>query len=112
MAILGRFPIAALVVIGSPVTYFFIQLYDARMLLYERQKLGLISDLESSKHPPELRMGSLWLLVTNFFFVHLLYLESMIGKLPRNAHYQSAFGDIAREQFSKEGVLYLDLFSS
>lgn len=34
----------------------------------------------------------------------------MIDKLPPNAHYQSAFGDIAREQFSKEGVYYLDLW--
>lgn len=34
----------------------------------------------------------------------------MIDKLPRNAHYQSAFGDIAREQFSKEGVFYLDMW--
>ena len=34
----------------------------------------------------------------------------MIDKLPRNAHYQSAFGDIAREHFSKEGLFYLDLW--
>ena len=34
----------------------------------------------------------------------------MIDKLPRNAHYQSAFGDVAREHFSKEGVFYLDLW--
>ena len=64
MAILGPFHIAALVVIGSSAAYFFTQLYHARMLLYERQNLGLVSDLESSKYSPELRMGSLWLLVT------------------------------------------------
>ena len=64
MAVLVPFLIAALVVIGSSAAYFFTQLYHARMLLYERQKLGMVSDLESSKHPPELRMGSLWLLVT------------------------------------------------
>lgn len=46
----------------------------------------------------------------NFLFGHLLYLKSMIDKLPRNAHYQSAFGDIAREHFSKEGVFYVDLW--
>ncbi len=34
----------------------------------------------------------------------------MIDRLPSNAHYQSAFGDIAREHFSKEGVFYLDLW--
>ena len=34
----------------------------------------------------------------------------MIDKLPPNAHYQSALGDIAREHFSKEGVYYLDLW--
>ena len=34
----------------------------------------------------------------------------MIAKLPSNAHYQSAFGDIAREHFLKEGVFYLDLW--
>lgn len=43
-------------------------------------------------------------------FGHLLYLKSMINKLPRNAHYQSAFGDVAREHFSKEGVFYIDLW--
>ena len=34
----------------------------------------------------------------------------MIDKLPKNAHYQNAFGDIAREHFSKEGLFYLDLW--
>ena len=33
-----------------------------------------------------------------------------MAKLPKDAHYQSAFGDIAREHFSKEGVFYLDLW--
>lgn len=46
----------------------------------------------------------------NFFFGHLLYLKSMIDKLPRNAYYQSAFGDVAREHFSEEGAFYLDLW--
>ena len=52
---------------------------------------------------------SLGLLVTVFFFGHLLYRKSMIDKLPGDAHYQSAFGDIARQHFSEEGVFYLDL---
>lgn len=34
----------------------------------------------------------------------------MIDRLPRNAHYQNAFGDIAREHFAKEGVFYIDLW--
>lgn len=34
----------------------------------------------------------------------------MIDKLPQNAHYQNAFGDIAREHFSREGAFYLDLW--
>lgn len=46
----------------------------------------------------------------SFFFGHLLYLKSMIDKLPQNAHYQNALGDIAREHFSKEGAFYLDLW--
>ena len=64
MAILGPFQVAALVVMGSSAAYFFTQLYHARMLLYEKQKLGLVSHLKSSKDPPELRLSSLWLLVT------------------------------------------------
>lgn len=34
----------------------------------------------------------------------------MIDSLPRNAHYQNAFGDIARKHFSKQGVFYIDLW--
>ena len=34
----------------------------------------------------------------------------MIDHLPKNGHYQSAFGDIAREHFSREGLFYLDLW--
>ena len=34
----------------------------------------------------------------------------MLDKLTKGAHYQYAFGDIAREQFHKEGVFYLDLW--
>jgi len=46
----------------------------------------------------------------SFFFGHLLYLKSMLDRLPRNAHYQYALGDVAREHFSKEGVYYIDLW--
>ena len=34
----------------------------------------------------------------------------MLDKLPSNAHYQSAFSDIARQHFSQGGVFYLDLW--
>ena len=34
----------------------------------------------------------------------------MIDNLPKNAHYQSTFGDVAREHFCKEEVFYLDLW--
>ena len=46
----------------------------------------------------------------SLLFGHLLYLKSMIDKLPKNAHYQYALGDIARAHFSKEGVFYIDLW--
>lgn len=46
----------------------------------------------------------------SFVFGHLLYLKSMIDRLPPNAHYQYALGDVAREHFSKEGVYYIDLW--
>lgn len=46
----------------------------------------------------------------SFLFGHLLYLKSMIDKLPPNAHYQSALGDVAREHFQKEGIFYIDLW--
>ena len=53
MAILGPYHIAALAVIGSSAAYFFTRLYRARMLFYERKKLGLVSDLKSSNPIPE-----------------------------------------------------------
>lgn len=46
----------------------------------------------------------------SFFFGHLLYLKSMLDRLPRNAHYQYALGDVTREHFSEEGVYYIDLW--
>ena len=32
----------------------------------------------------------------------------MLDKLPKDAHYQNAFGDVAREHFCKEGAYYPD----
>lgn len=46
----------------------------------------------------------------SFFFGHLLYLKSMIDSLPKGAHYQYAFGDIARQHFTKEGAFYIDVW--
>ena len=46
----------------------------------------------------------------SFLFGHLLYLKSCLDKIPKNAHYQSAFGDIARQHFLKQGLFYLDLW--
>ncbi len=46
----------------------------------------------------------------NFFFGHLLYLKSALDSLPLRAHYQYAFGDIARKHFTKEGAFYVDLW--
>jgi cytochrome P450 len=40
----------------------------------------------------------------------LLYLKSILGKLPLNAHADLAFGDIAREHFPSGGLYYLDLW--
>ena len=34
----------------------------------------------------------------------------MLDALPKGAHYQYAFGDIARKYFADEGVFYLDLW--
>lgn len=46
----------------------------------------------------------------SFWFGHLLYFKSCLDKLPSNAHYQSALGDIAREHFQHEGCYYIDLW--
>ena len=43
-------------------------------------------------------------------FGHLLYLKTKIDALPKGAHYEYAFGDVARQHFTKEGVFYIDLW--
>ena len=49
MSVLGSVQITAvLVVIGTLIAYFFIMLYHARMLVYEKQKRGLVRDNISS----------------------------------------------------------------
>ena len=44
----------------------------------------------------------------NFLFGHLLYLKKRMDALPKNAHYQYMFADIAREHFQSEGLFYVD----
>lgn len=34
----------------------------------------------------------------------------MLDRLPRGAHFQYAFGDIARQHFTEQGALYIDLW--
>ena len=34
----------------------------------------------------------------------------MLNKLPPNAHYQSAMGDIARQHYLQDGLFYMDLW--
>ncbi|KAL8943447.1 MAG: hypothetical protein Q9211_000979 [Gyalolechia sp. 1 TL-2023] len=73
------------------LSYILIKLYDARRLIWERQKLGL-----------PVAPGH------SFLFGHLLFFKRALDKLPPNAHYQNALGDIARQYFQQEGCYYFD----
>jgi cytochrome P450 len=46
----------------------------------------------------------------NFLFGHLLLLKKLSDELPKGAHYQYMFCDIARKHFTKEGAFYIDLW--
>jgi cytochrome P450 len=46
----------------------------------------------------------------SFLFGHLLYLKSILDRLPKDAHYQFGFATIAREEFAHEGAFYMDLW--
>jgi cytochrome P450 len=46
----------------------------------------------------------------SFLFGHLLYLKSVLDRLPKNAHYEYAFATIAREEFLANGAFYMDLW--
>ena len=46
----------------------------------------------------------------SLLFGHLLYLKSLMDRLPKGAHYQYLFYDIAREHFTGEGMYYIDLW--
>jgi hypothetical protein len=67
-------------------TYVLTKLYIARSLVWERQKKGLVRSFPSITIPTQLMTLSRWLEDTRFFIEHLLYLKSMIDKLPPNAH--------------------------
>ncbi|MCJ1311863.1 hypothetical protein MMC25_005536 [Agyrium rufum] len=82
--------LSLLVCIGA-VLYFFSKLYRARSLIYEKQRLGL-----------PVAPGH------SFLFGHLLFFNSALKKIPANAHYQNALGDIAREHFPAENLFYID----
>jgi hypothetical protein len=100
---------AGLIVLASSLAYFFTKLYHARMLLRDRQKQGLVEKLSLS----------IIILANNlqpvapghsFLFGHLLYLKELNDALPKGAHYQYMFADIARKHFVKEGLFYIDLW--
>ena len=82
---------AIILLIVTVLSYGFNQLYKARMAVRRYRHLGFPV---APDH--------------NFFFGHLLYLKSYLDKLPSNAHYQYAMGDIGLDHFSKEGCFYLD----
>jgi hypothetical protein len=46
----------------------------------------------------------------SFLFGHLLYLKGYLDRIPKDAHYQYAFGEIGREHFPETGAYYIDLW--
>jgi hypothetical protein len=46
----------------------------------------------------------------SFLFGHLLYLKTYLDRIPKDAHYQYAFGEIGLEHFSDTGAYYMDLW--
>lgn len=80
-----------LLLLACPVAYFFVRLYNTRMVIRDYQRRGL-----------PVAPGY------NFLFGHLLYLKKVQESLPPKAHYQYAFADIWREHFSNEGCFYVD----
>ncbi|KAL8792683.1 MAG: hypothetical protein Q9195_004743 [Heterodermia aff. obscurata] len=67
--------------------------YIARKSIWEKQRQGL-----------PVAPGH------SFFFGHLFFFKKALDKLPPNAHYQNALGDIAREYFHHEGCYYIDMW--
>lgn len=46
----------------------------------------------------------------SYVFGHLLYLKSVLDRLPNNVHRQEIFATIARECFMETGAFYIDLW--
>lgn len=46
----------------------------------------------------------------NFLFGHLIYLKGYLDRIPKDAHFQYAFGMIATEHFPETGAYYIDLW--
>ena len=46
----------------------------------------------------------------SFLFGHLLFFKTVMDALPKDAHYELAFGQIFRQYFTKEGAFYIDLW--
>lgn len=65
MPILGSFQTAAFTVAVTLAAYFLVKLYQARKLVFEKQKRGLVSEFASLITSPPLTpsIGSLWLLI-------------------------------------------------
>ena len=46
----------------------------------------------------------------SFLFGHLLYFKTIMDTLPKDAHYELAFGEIFRQEFTRQGIFYIDLW--
>ena len=88
-------PVVFTLVVGLATLFgtFFVKLYHARMLLRDRQRRRL-----------PVAPGH------SFFFGHLLFLKTIIDRMPSDAHYQYSFATIARELFPDKGAFYMDLW--
>ncbi|KAF2726543.1 sterigmatocystin biosynthesis P450 monooxygenase StcS [Polyplosphaeria fusca] len=95
MATLSVSPVVCALLLGLATTIytFSTKLYHARMLLIQRRRQGLPTAPNHS-----------------FLFGHLLYLKTILDRLPKDAHYQFGFATIAREEFASEGAFYMDLW--
>lgn len=101
--------VATLLVALTLLCSFSIKLYHARMLFIQMRKQGVVSPCPIK---PLLSSDILQPVAPkhNFLFGHLLYLKTVLDKLPRDAHYNYSFAEIYREQFQNKGVFYLDLW--
>lgn len=84
---------------------FFIKLYRARMLLINRRRQGLVS--HDLPHRPLANIRQPVAPNHSFIFGHLLFLKSVLDRLPSGAHYQYGFATIAREKFHETGAFYM-----